>query len=74
MLEALLLLDSRPARVSSAAPAGLEGAASFLCILAYVSFFALGCGPIPWVYLSEILPEEIKGNAQVGGRGLRGML
>lgn len=33
-------------------------------IFVYTIFFALGCGPVPWVYLPEILPAEIKGPAQ----------
>ncbi|KAL4547850.1 hypothetical protein Ndes2526B_g07072 [Nannochloris sp. 'desiccata'] len=33
-------------------------------IFIYTIFFALGCGPVPWVYLPEILPAEIKGPAQ----------
>ena len=32
-------------------------------ILAYVCCFALGCGPIPWILLSEVLPPRIKGPA-----------
>lgn len=58
-----------------AAPESLAGVVSFGSILAYVLFFALGSGPIPWVYLPEILPAEIKGNAQVlvlGGGGRAG--
>ena len=30
-------------------------------------FFALGAGPIPFLYLPEVLPQEIMGTAQVGG-------
>lgn len=37
---------------------------SFLSILCYIFFFALGSGPITWLYLPEILPPEIKGPAQ----------
>ena len=32
-------------------------------MLAFVLFYALGSGPIPWVYLPEILPDAIKGPA-----------
>ena len=35
-----------------------------LSILAYIVAFALGCGPVPWVYLPEILPPAIIGQAQ----------
>lgn len=37
------------------------GTVSLFCILAYMMFFAGGAGPVPWIYLSEILPESIKG-------------
>ncbi len=52
-----------------AAPHSLEGKVTLASILAYTLCFALGSGPIPWVALPEILPQEIKGNAQVGGPG-----
>lgn len=45
-------------------PQSLEGAASLGSILAYMVFFALGAGPIPYLYLPEILPQEIMGTAQ----------
>lgn len=34
-----------------------------LC-LGYVAFFAIGAGPITWLYLSEILPRRIKGKVR----------
>ena len=34
---------------------------SLVCLLAFVLFFGLGSGPIPWIYLPEVLPNEIKG-------------
>jgi len=37
------------------------GTVSLFCILAYMMFFAGGAGPVPWIVLSEILPESIKG-------------
>eukprot|EP00887_Chlorella_sp_A99_P005345 scaffold1.g5345.t1 len=49
-------------------PTGLsasgEGLMSLVSILAYILFFALGAGPIPFLYLPEVLPQEILGNAQ----------
>ena len=45
-------------------PAGAERAqamVSLVCLLAFVLFFGLGSGPIPWIYLPEVLPNEIKG-------------
>jgi len=32
-------------------------------ILGYVGFFAIGMGPIPWVLISEIFPNKIRGRA-----------
>ena len=42
----------------------LDAKVSLLSILVYIIFFALGCGPVPWVYLPEVLPPAIKGPAQ----------
>jgi len=39
-------------------------------IMAYIVAFAFGCGPVPWVYLPEILPPEIKGPAQAAATAL----
>jgi SP family arabinose:H+ symporter-like MFS transporter len=33
------------------------------CILAYVGFFAFAMGPLPWVVISEIFPNKIRGRA-----------
>lgn len=33
------------------------------CVLAYVAFFAFAMGPIPWVVISEIFPNKIRGRA-----------
>src|SRR5258708_15664693 len=41
------------------APAGLMLAS----ILLYVSFFALGMGPGPWLIISEIFPTKVRGRA-----------
>ncbi|MFI5333789.1 MAG: sugar porter family MFS transporter [Chlamydiales bacterium] len=39
------------------------GIISFVCILAYVGFFAIGLGPIPWLLISEIYPLSVRGKA-----------
>ncbi|XP_074066259.1 solute carrier family 2, facilitated glucose transporter member 10 isoform X2 [Macrotis lagotis] len=36
---------------------------SLLCMMAFVSAFSLGFGPITWLVLSEIYPAEIRGRA-----------
>lgn len=41
----------------------IEGTVLLLAILAAVWSFAFGVGPIPWLYISEILPERVKGRA-----------
>ena len=52
-----------------AVPSVVVGPASLAAVMLYVVCFAMGAGPIPWVYLTEILPEQIKGSAQVRGAG-----
>eukprot|EP01025_Chloroclados_australasicus_P010371 TRINITY_DN1418_c0_g1_i10.p1 TRINITY_DN1418_c0_g1~~TRINITY_DN1418_c0_g1_i10.p1 ORF type:complete len:475 (-),score=34.52 TRINITY_DN1418_c0_g1_i10:1884-3308(-) len=36
---------------------------AFAAINLYVIFFAIGAGPIPWLYLAEMMPSQIKGKA-----------
>ena len=43
--------------------AKVEGWISLLAVMGFVLGFSQGSGPIPWVYLGEILPSEIKGPA-----------
>jgi sugar porter (SP) family MFS transporter len=33
------------------------------CIISYTAFFAFGMGPVPWVVISEIFPNKIRGRA-----------
>jgi MFS family permease len=33
------------------------------CVLGYTGFFAFAMGPIPWVVISEIFPNKIRGRA-----------
>ena len=42
---------------------GVQGNIAFGAVLVFVLFYSLGSGPIPWVYLPEILPDAIKGRA-----------
>lgn len=44
-------------------PPEVEGYISLVAILGSVLLFSFGVGPIPWLYISEILPERIKGRA-----------
>ncbi|EIE21964.1 general substrate transporter, partial [Coccomyxa subellipsoidea C-169] len=41
----------------------VEGAVSLIAVMGFVLGFSIGSGPIPWVYLPEVLPNEIKGPA-----------
>jgi SP family arabinose:H+ symporter-like MFS transporter len=33
------------------------------CVLSYTGFFAFAMGPIPWIVISEIFPNKIRGRA-----------
>ncbi|XP_021091580.1 solute carrier family 2, facilitated glucose transporter member 10 [Mesocricetus auratus] len=37
--------------------------AALVCMMVYVSAFSFGFGPVTWLVLSEIYPEEIRGRA-----------
>jgi MFS family permease len=45
--------------------AGVTAAAPVcvVCMLTFISFFAIGAGPVTWIYVGEVLPPEIKGIA-----------
>lgn len=45
----------------------LQGALTVSLIILYVLCFAMGAGPIPWIYISEIMPLRIKGPAAALG-------
>ena len=40
-----------------------QGMAALLCILLYIAGFAVSWGPVVWVLLSEIFPNQIRGKA-----------
>jgi SP family xylose:H+ symportor-like MFS transporter len=42
---------------------GGRGAAALICMLAYTAGFAVSWGPVTWVLLSEIFPNQIRGKA-----------
>lgn len=68
-LTACLRPSKRSVRISLprlqllAVSAAVEGWISLLAVMGFVLGFSQGSGPIPWVYLGEILPSEIKGPA-----------
>jgi SP family xylose:H+ symportor-like MFS transporter len=39
------------------------GMAALICMLAYIAGFAMSWGPVTWVLLSEIFPNQIRGKA-----------
>jgi SP family xylose:H+ symportor-like MFS transporter len=41
----------------------LKGIAALLCMLLYIAGFAVSWGPVTWVLLSEIFPNQIRGKA-----------
>ena len=41
----------------------LKGMAALLCMLFYIAGFAVSWGPVTWVLLSEIFPNQIRGKA-----------
>lgn len=49
--------------VCNAVSVKAEGIISLLAVMGFVLGFSQGSGPIPWVYLGEILPSNIKGPA-----------
>jgi hypothetical protein len=44
--------------------AALAAQTAFVCVLVFVVFFSLGSGPLPFLYMSEILSSEIKGKVR----------
>ena len=42
---------------------GSLGIFTLICMLVYVAAFAMSWGPVAWVLLSEIFPNEIRGKA-----------
>ena len=42
---------------------GISPLVVLACILCYTGFFAFALGPIPWVVISEIFPNKIRGRA-----------
>jgi MFS family permease len=42
---------------------GLSTWAVLGSIISYTAFFAFGMGPVPWVLISEIFPNKIRGRA-----------
>jgi SP family xylose:H+ symportor-like MFS transporter len=42
---------------------GGKGMVSLVCMLAYIAGFAVSWGPVTWVLLSEIFPNQIRGKA-----------
>ena len=41
----------------------VKGTAALLCMLLYIAGFAVSWGPVTWVLLSEIFPNQIRGKA-----------
>jgi SP family facilitated glucose transporter-like MFS transporter 3 len=37
-----------------------------ICVLLYIAGFAIGLGPVPWIMLSELYPDDVRGICQGG--------
>lgn len=53
--------SASPSAPSVPVPAG--PIVAVVSLLLYVAAFAAGAGPITWLYMAEILPEEVQGSA-----------
>jgi len=42
---------------------GAPATLMLVSILLYVAFFAVGMGPVPWLIISEIFPNQVRGRA-----------
>jgi SP family sugar porter-like MFS transporter len=42
---------------------GWASVAQKVAVLVYIFCFAFGCGPVPWVMMSEVMPSRIRGPA-----------
>jgi MFS transporter, SP family, arabinose:H+ symporter len=42
---------------------GIPPLAVLACVISYTGFFAFAMGPLPWVVISEIFPNKIRGRA-----------
>lgn len=65
MALSLALLSASP-HLSTSSPSSashLGPTVAVVALLLYVAAFAGGAGPITWLYMAEILPEEVQGSA-----------
>lgn len=49
--------------LSSGSGGGAVGMITAVSLIAYISFFAIGLGPVFWLLISEIFPLEVRGTA-----------
>jgi SP family arabinose:H+ symporter-like MFS transporter len=43
--------------------AGMNGVGLLVAVVAFIAFFAMALGPIPWILSSEIFPTRVRGRA-----------
>eukprot|EP00884_Botryococcus_braunii_P012438 jgi/Botrbrau1/21195/Bobra.0568s0001.1 len=48
----------------------VEGPVSLGAVLLFILSYGIGSGPVPWVYLPEVLPDNIKGRGGALGTAL----
>ena len=49
--------------LSAGSGGGAIGDVTAISLIAYISFFAIGLGPVFWLLISEIFPLEVRGTA-----------
>ena len=49
--------------IGTAFSSGSLGMFALICMLVYVAAFAMSWGPVTWVLLSEIFPNDVRGKA-----------
>ncbi len=49
--------------LSAGSSGGAVGEVTAISLIAYISFFAIGLGPVFWLLISEIFPLEVRGTA-----------
>jgi MFS transporter, SP family, galactose:H+ symporter len=62
MVVSLLVLGAGFA-ISSGQNSGVVGQITAISLIAYISFFAIGLGPVFWLLISEIFPLQVRGTA-----------
>jgi SP family galactose:H+ symporter-like MFS transporter len=63
MVVSLIILGAGFAFASGSTQASTVGTITAISLIAYISFFAIGLGPVFWLLISEIFPLQARGTA-----------